>query len=83
MGPGAAPDHCEAAEKTGPVHCWDVRSCLVEARGQCAAFLDPSRPCWEQRTLCKETFGIDTCFVCKVYLQYGPQSDPGAARSRK
>ena len=59
---------------TDKVPCWVIRKCISQARQQCGAYQDQSRPCWEhQDTLCKELFGLDTCFVCKVFKRYGPQ----------
>ena len=51
--------------------CWVLRGCVAEARHECPAYLDQSRPCWELGdTLCKKLFGIDTCFVCDLYKRY-------------
>ena len=56
----------------GKVPCWDLRSCVPEARSSCIAYLDPSRPCWEhENTLCKTDLGLDTCFSCEVLHRYG------------
>ena len=53
--------------------CWAIRGCIPQARHLCRAYQDQSQPCWEQQdTLCKELFGLETCFVCDVFKRYAP-----------
>jgi len=60
----------------GKSPCWVIRGCIPAARELCRAYQDQSRPCWEQHTLCKELFDIDSCFACKVYRLYGKEQGP-------
>ena len=62
----------------GKTPCWAIRGCVAAARELCQATHDRSRPCWEQMSLCKQMFGIDTCFQCEVRLLY----DASATRLR-
>lgn len=57
----------------GKTPCWKMRGCIAEARQRCAAYLNRSEPCWVQDTLCKEFFGIDTCWTCPVRKRYARQ----------
>jgi hypothetical protein len=59
--------------------CWVIRECIPEAREICIAYNDQTRPCWEQNTLCKELFDIDTCFGCEVYKRYCGKQEPDDA----
>lgn len=52
------------------VPCWNLRDCPPEACRQCEAYLDQSRPCWEQDALCKKLLGLDTCKSCEVSRRY-------------
>ncbi len=54
----------------GKTPCWAIRGCVAAAQEICQATHDPARPCWEQTTLCKKLFGIDTCSYCEVRRLY-------------
>ena len=58
----------------GKTPCWAIRGCVAAARELCQAARDTSRPCWEQMTLCKQLFGIDTCSLCEVRRLYDPSA---------
>lgn len=51
--------------------CWELRGCVSPARRSCKAYRNPSVPCWEQETLCRELLGFDTCSQCEVCRLYG------------
>ena len=59
----------------GKTPCWVTRGCIPEARQLCRSYQDQSRPCWEENTLCKELFDMDTCSTCEVFKLYGGKQE--------
>ena len=71
---GDASDVNEGGFWIDRVPCWIMRACSREARRQCSAYIDQSRPCWEHDdTLTKRLLSMDTCFTCEVFHRYGPR----------
>ena len=56
----------------GKEPCWQMLDCTPRVRTQCAAFLHPDKPCWEQElTRCEMLLGVPKdCPICSVYARY-------------
>lgn len=48
--------------------CWEITDCPEDKKGNCTAFVEKTKPCWElNKTICKRENG-KVCYDCVVYL---------------
>jgi hypothetical protein len=63
------------AVSNGP-HCWDVKGCSEAMRAKCAAFRQPTVPCWQARTQAEGRLPAP-CKGCHLYV---PSTATGAGQ---